>query len=369
MTKRAMYLSGGGARGAYQIGVLSAMREWWPKSALPTPLLSSVSVGAINASYLAQYADNFNQAVTGLEVLWRELHPEKIFACDTRSLLSSLCRNARGFLFHAKGNGYLLNSAPLLALLTRELNFETIKAQVDKGLCELELSSLCYEKRTTFSFYQSRDLYSDWQRMRHEPVAADLSIEHVLASSALPLFFSPVNLDGFHYADGGVRLSNPLRALIKMKADKILVIGTRQTPFHIDSAKPMTDGVSFSSQLGQMLNALFLDNLDRDMRQITHINQAVQCLPATEQERLNWRHVDVLDIRPSRDLGEMALQHKAVFGGMMRFLLRSMGGLSQSGDIMSFLMFDGEFCQQLMELGYDDAQEKKQAIIDFIGEE
>jgi len=345
------------------------MREWWPEGALPTPLLSSVSVGAINASYLAQYADNFQQAVKGLEALWSDLHPEKIFACDTRSLLSSVFRNAKGFLFHTKGNGYLLNSAPLVSLLSRELDFDLIRSQVEKGLCELELASLCYEKRATFSFYQSRESYSAWERMRHESEAADLSIQHVLASSALPLFFSPVSLQSFHYADGGVRLSNPLRAAIKMNADKILVIGTRQAPYHLDSPQPLAHGVSFSSQLGQMLNALFLDNLDREMGQIKHINQVVQCLSEAEQQKLNWRHVDVLDIRPSRDLAEMALQHKAVFGGMMRFLLRSMGGLSQSGDIMSFLLFDGEFCQQLMELGYDDATAKKQAIIDFIEED
>lgn len=366
--KTAIYLSGGGARGAYQAGVIQALKELVPSETLPATLLSSVSVGSINAAYLAQHADDFAQAASGLAKLWLGLKPHDIYQTNAIALLRSVFRNLRSFVFHVEGNGFLLDGKPLKAFLDKHVDLARIHKNVDSGLCELDVATINYEEKATVSYYQSNITYPQWYRQRQRSEKTDITVNHLMASSALPLFFEPVKLNGAHHGDGGLRLANPLRSAIKMQANKIFVIGTRMSTGKREGATNYARGISFASLLGQMLNALFLDNLDRDIQQIGHINEAVRYLGEREQQKLLWRPVEVLAIKPSRDIGKMATQKKQLLPGLLRYLFSSFGEPAQSGDILSFLLFDGEFAQQLIELGYDDTMKKRAQIEQFFTE-
>ncbi len=367
--KKAIYLSGGGARGAYQVGVLMALRDILNSKRLPVELLSSVSVGSINAAYLAQYADDFKKGVDGLEALWSGLSPSQVYRTDSISLLLSLVRNIGSFLFHVKGNGYLLNTEPLRALVETKIDFQRIRENVEQGLCELELSSICYERRQTMSYYDSIETYPSWQRLRHAPQKTHINASHVLASSALPLFFEPVSISERHHGDGGLRLAYPLRASIKMKVSKVLVIGTRRTADLNPSNLCYRQGISFASLLGQMLNALFLDNLERELLHISQVNRAQKFLTDEQKKALSWHHVEVLALKPSIDIGELAIDSQHVLPRFLRYLLLSLGEKHQAGDILSFLLFDKDYCQKLLGLGFDDAMKQKQNILAFFEDE
>jgi len=365
---RSLFLSGGGARGAYQVGVLLGIQEITQAGRLPFDILSSVSAGSINAAFLAMYVDDFRVGVNKLADIWTSLSCEKVYRAGNLALIESVIRNLVNMLFHIRipGGQYLLDTAPLKKLLERELDFRKINNNVDTGaLKAFEVSSICYEMAGTISFFCSSEPHEGWRRTRHFGYPTQIECSHILASSAIPLFFPAVKIDNLHYGDGGMRQANPLRASIELGANSILIIGTKKESPFLDPRDLHSMGdVTFARILGTMFNTLFLDNVERDLDILIKINANLELTCVPEKESI-WRKINVLYINPSVDLGKLATDKIKVMSLLMRYLMNAFGQKEQAGDFLSFLLFEAEYCKELIKIGYQDALKQKNEIVKF----
>jgi NTE family protein len=181
----------------------------------------------------------------------------------------------------------------------------------------------------------------------------------------LPLFFPPVPLDGFHYGDGSVGLVSPLRGAIRFEAEQVMILGTRELPEFIDPDNLRSSHISFAHILGNMLNGLFLDNLDRDIEMVNRMNEISTLLSMWKKRHAAWRPISTLYLRPSRDIAHLAQKHYRNMPMLLRYLLNMFGAKSHSGDLLSFLLFEKEFTRELVALGYKDTMENAPAIESF----
>ncbi len=366
--KKAIFLSGGGARGAYQAGALKCISDILGGGQFPADILSTVSAGAINGTQIAMNADDFRLATNNLVKLWGSLTSEQVFRAGNLSLMKSVARNFISMALHLNMSGgqHLLDTEPLKELLEEQIDFGRIKQNIDKGLLSaFEVATTCFESAQTISFVHTLDSNVGWRKIRHYSQQAEIKLEHIMASAAFPMFFPAVNIDDLHYGDGGLRHSAPLRASIKLGAEAILIIGTRKTPdLDISSNdKPISD-INFSKILGMMFNA-FLDNLDRDLEHVTTINDNYRLMNADTKDKTMWRDLKILNLTPSVDLARIATQKEVAMPFLLRYLLDSFGEKEQSGDFLSFLLFESAFTGDLIEIGYNDTMQRKHEIEAF----
>lgn len=364
----ALYLAGGGARAAYQVGVLKALNTVFKNNghSLPFDIISGVSAGAINAAMLASCADDYSKGVQQLDELWSNLHCQRIYRVSYAALLKSLFRNLTAFFnpYNQPKNDYLLDTTPLSQLLEQKIDFTSLNKHIEAGHLEaFEVAANCYELAETVSFYNSVVPQAGWHKARHISYQSQIRKEHILASSAIPIFFKAVEVGGLHFGDGTLRLTSPLRACVNLGADKILIITNRafSRPYDLDPTqkKPIT----FNRLIGNLMNALFLDNVERDIELLTKMNQVVD----NGAGKAPWRSIKTLCLSPSQDLGEIAGQFAKQLPPLLRFLLHSRNA-STSGDILSFLLFEAAYTQKLIALGYEDALRQSEAIIRFFSE-
>jgi NTE family protein len=366
MSKKALYFAGGGARGAYQVGVLKAIAHIIEPKKIPVEILSSVSVGTINAVMLASHADDFPLAVKKLEKLWGNLHCSDIYKANNLAMLKSVMRNMAFLIFKQIKSSYLLDSEPLQNLIKTNGDFKSIARHVDDKTLEIfEVIANCYDEHKTYSFYDTAlEEVNEWKHPRHACHKTIIEAEHIMASSALPLFFPAIKLkDGF-FGDGSMRLISPLRGCVHFKAEKILVLGTRQKA-DIIAKDTIPDGVGFSQILGNMLNAIFIDNLDRDIELIDRMNTVARLLSRWKKRRSPWRPIDILYLRPKIDIAQTAKNHHKSLPFVLRYLLNFLGARNKAGDLLSFLLFEKAFCSELIELGYTETLSFEQELIDF----
>lgn len=366
--KKSIFLSGGGARGAYQAGALKCISDILGGGEFPADVLSTVSAGAINGSYVAMHADDFGRATNDLVKFWSHLTSDQVFRVGNLSLIKSVMRNLASMAFHinVSGGQHLLDTGPLRALLEKNLDFDRINANIDKGfLSAFEVATTCFESAQTISFVHSQDSAASWRKIRHYSQAATITCDHIMASAAFPIFFPAVNIDNLHYGDGGLRHSSPLRASIKLGAEAVLIIGTRKTP-ELDNfaqLKPIDD-INFGTILGMMFNA-FLDNLDRDLEHMYTINQNYQLMGEESRSKSIWRDMKILYLTPSIDLANVAVQKEVALPFLLRYLLDSFGEKEQRGDFLSFLLFESAFTNDLIEIGYNDTMQRKDEVEQF----
>lgn len=366
--KKALYLAGGGARGAYQAGVLKAIGHILQVRKLPFDVVSGVSVGSINAAVLAENADNFPSALDKLEMIWSEIHCQQIYKASNYELSKSVMRNVSTLIMKQREAGHLLDTSPLKELIDDTIDFSRISKNISEGhLNTLEIISNCYETNQTISFYEHNSTeFTDWHYPRHSSQRTNIQAEHILASSALPLFFPTVPIDGFHYGDGSVGLVSPLRGAIRFEVDKIMILGTRALPAFADS-EPLRnhEDIPFAYILGSMLNGLFLDNLDRDIEMVNRMNEIAMLLSMWKKRHSPWRPIDTLHMRPSKDVASVAQQHFVSLPVLLRYLLNILGAKNHSGDLLSFLLFEREFTRELLELGFQDTIANASAVTEF----
>ncbi|MFT4058838.1 MAG: patatin-like phospholipase family protein [Legionella sp.] len=366
--KKALYLAGGGARGAYQAGVLKAIGHILQVKTLPFDVVSGVSVGSINAAIIAENADDFPSALDKLEMMWSEIHCQQIYKASNYELSKSVMRNVSTLVIKQRQAGHLLDTTPLKELISDTIDFNKISTNISEEHLEaIEIITNCYETHQTISFYEHKNPdFVDWNYPRHCSQKAQIDAGHVLASSALPLFFPTVPFDGFHYGDGSIGLVAPLRGAIRFEVDKIMILGTRAIPTFVDHEELRNDGeIPFAHILGSMLNGLFLDNLDRDIEMVNRMNEIAMLLSMWKKRHSPWRPIHTLHLRPSQDLSSVAQQHFKTLPILLRYLLNILGAKNQSGDLLSFLLFEREFTRELLELGFQDTINNAKTVSDF----
>jgi NTE family protein len=358
-----LVLTGGGARGAFQVGVLKWIARQYPD--ITVPILTGVSAGAVNVAKLAATPGTFVQAVDGLETLWRSLRVEDVFRVDawslTRNALSwALQLISAGSRGAPKVRGFL-DTQPLRELLGEVLapvNGEV--TGIDYGLAKGKLKAVAiittsYTTGQTVVFLKGEDI-RPWRRPQRKVVMGPISIDMIMASAALPIFFPAVRIGTEWYGDGGIRLAAPLSPALHLGADRILAISTRYDRTDEESRAMEVPGYPPPAQvLGLLLNAVFLDVVEQDALRLERLNQLLQKLP--EEERLGMRNVRLLSVRPSQDLGILAARFEPQLPAAFRFLTRGLGTREQrSPDVLSMLMFQPDYLGHLIDIGERDAE-------------
>jgi NTE family protein len=379
---RGLVLSGGGARAAYQAGVLRYLAEAFPEAAFP--ILTGVSAGAINAAFLANATGSLPAATQHLAQSWGTLDLDDVFTMETGvgfwwKLLRQGASPAldaplpRGEVRRTHG---LADTTPLCRYLRARLSADPadgalpgIAANLDAGrLRAVAMLATNYGTGQTVTWVQGR-AFEPWERPNRVSRHTRLTIDHIMASTSLPFLFPAVQIDGAWYGDGGIRLAAPLAPAVHLGADRILVISTRYARSAREAAQPATHGYPPAAQiLGTLMNAVFLDALDQDAFTLERINTLVRELPHAKRHRM--RPIRLLQIRPSVDLGRLAHGFEATLPGPIRTLAAGLGsGETASPDWLSVLLFQRAYTARLLEVGYEDARRRRDALEAFLDDD
>jgi len=364
----ALVLPGGGARAAYQVGVLQAIAGWCPPGVpLPFDVLCGTSAGAINAAVIASRAGNVQQAAADLVAVWSQFHVEQVFRTGTLDMI----RSGLHLLFALVSGGFLLpmpralfNNRPLRALLQRSVDFEALARAVAAGRPDaVAVTATSVTSGDSVAFVQTSRPFRPWDRAGRQGVAATLSLEHLMASSAIPLLFPTVAMGGQHFGDGAMRQATPLAPALHLGADRILVIGSRQ-PDRRTALQPPEPNLA--DQFGFMLDSLFMEGLQSDLERLARVNSLIAGFPPGGAP-FGLRHVETLLLLPQRDPAEIALAHRMAIPGTLRAFLRILGASgARGGRLLSFLMFESRYTRELIRLGERDAQARRAEIVAFL---
>jgi NTE family protein len=384
---RALILTGGGARGAYQAGALRAVAAICGEAALPFPILSGVSAGAINAVFLASRADDFARATENLWGMWEQLHTANVFATEPSSLMQIgmrlLAELSLGPLIRERRINYLLDTTPLRRLvIPNGCDSEAIRRFLAEGLLDaVAVTATDYRSGNAVTFFDSAAPIEPWVRTSRIGVHAHIYPEHALASAALPIFFPPVAVEGRYFGDGGIRLTAPLSTVVHLGAVRIMAIGTRfarPAKEVVELTRGPIDGATSSSEPavptlaeigGVLLNALLLDGLEVDVERLERINRTLSLIPSDRRAQQPLRTIPLTVLRPSCDLGQQAIEllHRVPFP--VRHLLKGLGASDHSGwDLLSYLFFDSGYTTKLLQLGYDDTMAERERVERFFSE-
>lgn len=370
----AMVLGGGGARGAYQVGVLRGIAKQYPH--LRVPVLVGVSAGALNTVHLASHQGTFLEAMEDLVALWLSLTPERVFRVDLGTLASTVIRS--GLRLVGGGRGHperlrgMVDTAPLREFLERTLTrapdgtIPGIEDNLSRGrLAAVALSATSYTTTQSVTWVQGRNIEL-WERPQRRSERAHLTIDHVMASAALPLLFPATQVGNEWFGDGGIRLAAPISPAIHLGASRIITIATRYDRTRSEADRPQLVGYPPPAQvLGVLYNAIFLDLIDQDVARLQRLNEVIARVP--ESDRNGLRLIDMLVLRPSRDLGRLSREYEPRLPSVFRFLTRGLGTRkTQSPDILSLVMFQKDYLERLVALGEEDAANASERIAAFI---
>jgi len=352
----ALVLPGGGARGAYQVGVMRAIGETLSDRLTPFPIISGISAGAINAGVIASYADDFQRGVHRLAHFWGHLRCYQVYRTGwTHNLTTGLhwlASMTLGGLGVANPRA-LFDNEPLAELLARELRPDAIQRGIDAGaLRALTMTASGYSTNRAVTFFQGASGLEDWVAPRRIGRRTAIDHNHLLASTALPLFFPARRIGNEYYGDGGLRHTSPLGPALQLGADRLIIIGTRD---EVQDPEPTTPQAypGLGEIGGYLLDIIFMDHLNADLNHLQRTNRLIEDWPADCPRPEGLRHVDTLVIRPSEDLRAMAERHAHRIPASVKTLLRGVRAWG-NGRMASFVLFEAEFCRELMELGYRD---------------
>jgi NTE family protein len=372
-SKNGLVLTGGGARAAYQVGVLSAITKFVPRNhGIPFPILSGTSAGAINATSLACYASCFHLGVKKLEWMWKNLKTNQIYHSDAFRVFSHLSKGVLGSFqadYANKSARSLLNNDPLRDLLNLVIDFKRIDTNLLKGyLSAISVTASSYTSGDSISFYQSEHTISPWFRAKRHGEPSQINSEHLMASAAIPMVFPSIRLKNEHFGDGSVHQISPLSPAIHLGAERLFIVGVEQPkePAHSVENNPHPPGMA--TVAGHLLDSIFTDSLQSDIERMQRINETLSYISdQNKKENEGLKNIDCLLLNPSHDFNAMALEYFDELPISIRLLLRSIGVTSDSeSSIVSYLLFEKNYCKQLIKLGFEDAMEKETEIKAFL---
>ncbi len=364
----ALVLSGGGARGAYQVGVLKAIAEWLPEDApCPFEVLVGTSAGALNAAAIGARAHSLREAVESLEEVWSNFRVQQVMQADSLTMLRSglhwmVSLLSAGWI--AKPPRSLFDTSPLHRLLARVVPLDQIPAQIAAGrLHALAVATTSYTTGQAVAFYDGTDDIEDWHRVRRAGRRRRIDLDVLMASAAIPFIFPASSIDGNHYGDGAMRQLAPLSPAVHLGANRVLVIGTRGNA----AATPPTGAItqappSPAHLLGFVLDSLFTDGLSIDLERLNQINRLIVAAGHT-----GHRPIRATVIQPSVDPTVVAMKHERRMPRSIRTLLRTMGAYEARGGLLvSYLLFDQSYTRELMAMGHADAQAQRAEIVPYL---
>ncbi|MEZ5491947.1 MAG: patatin-like phospholipase family protein [Gammaproteobacteria bacterium] len=366
--KIGLILSGGGARAAYQIGVLRAIANILPGGTRnPFHVISGTSAGALNGVALATHAHRLRTGVRTLEYVWKNISSEKIYRLDSSGIMGSASNWLLAMVTNRPSEApvSLLNNSPLEQLLRQVIKFERINRHIQAGLLDaVAVTASSYSSGESVAFYQGVKEIEDWRGPHRRGVRSQLTLPHLMASAAIPTIFPALRLDDEYYGDGAIRQLAPTSTALHLGARKIFAIGVSGT------RTPATGSgtemhPSLSQIVGHILNSAFVDTLENDLEFLRHMNDVLPHVPQRKLLKYNIRHqiVDLLEISPSRDLSELATEYFDELPRPLRLFIKEASG----GAILSLLLFEPGYCNALMQLGLEDAMEKETQIREFFG--
>ncbi len=370
-------LGGGGARAAYQAGVLRGIASMMPS--VHFPILTGVSAGAINAAYLANASKDFASTTHDLVQLWEGIRSEDVIATQGGPLVGNVLRWGIRLLSAGKDplppTRSMLDTGPLRRLLTMKLaatssgQLPQLQRNIESGALEaLAITSTNYATGQAVSWVSGRNPKM-WQRPLRRSEPCEITVEHVMASTALPFFFPAIEIAGHWHGDGGIRLTAPLSPALHLGARKILAITTRRVPGV--RPLPMEHANVYPSPahiLGILMNAIFLDNVDFDAANLERINRLFADDPNGRDGEL--RRVELFVIRPSEDLAAIASEFEFELPGALKYLTRGWGTQeSRSSDSLAMLLFEAGYARRLIELGEADAERQADELLAFLSDD
>ncbi len=366
-----LVLTGGGARAAYQVGVLKAIAELLPdKTRNPFPIICGTSAGAINAVSLACYSRDFGQAVQYLRRVWEGFHAHHVYRSDPLGIAKTgahwLGALMAGWVVRSTPKS-LLDNAPLRELLKRTLTLSDIDAAVaDGALRAICITASGYASGQSVNFYDGVETIESWTRHARVSCRCKLSVEHLMASSAIPFLFPAVRLNREYFGDGSMRQLAPISPAIHLGASKILVVGAGRIAEPSDRIR----GESYPSLAqiaGHALSSIFLDSLNVDIERVQRINNTIDLLSPEARAAASLRPVEVLVIAPSQRLDTLAARHVKSLPWPVRALLRGIGAMNRKGSALaSYLLFEQEYTGALIDLGYADTMERSDEVMRFL---
>src|SRR5262245_1759657 len=372
-----LILTGGGARAAYQVGVLQAISELMPANVRsPFQIICGTSAGAINATTIAGYASDFRGGVDLLTGVWSNFRAHHVYRADPWGLFSNGARWGLALLTSGatlRSPVSLLDSTPLAGLLKQHFDYSGIQRAIDSGdLIALSITCSGYTSGESVTFFQGRADLKPWERARRIGIATPITVDHLLASSALPFIFPPVRINREYFGDGSMRQIAPVSPALHLGAERLLVIGVGRQLLQQRAERTKVDAYPSLAQIGgHALNSIFLDSLEVDLERLQRINRTLEMIPRELLSKTTSYPLHAVDFRvvtPSEELEKIAEEYREELPRAMRVLMNSVGAMRRSGaNLLTYLLFERSYCRALMRLGYKDAMQRRDDLTAFLG--
>lgn len=368
-----LILPGGGARTAYQAGVLKAVEELVPTGKpSPFPVVTGTSAGSLNAGMVASRSSDFSDGMRRLLGMWENLHMDMVVRTDAKTTTRT---GARWIWSFASGGmrqsqpDSLLDNTPLRSLIENHVNLARMRQCMETGhLRAVGITASSYSRGASLTYFEGQEELQQWQRTRRFGIRSRLRIDHFMASIAIPVVFPAVKINNEYHGDGSMREAAPLSPALHLGADKLLIISVRNpTTDAVPTAEPIYPNLGQIA--GYMFDTLFIDRLDSDIERLKRINFALSQskTPTFQHNDSLLRPIEFLVISPSVDIREIVARHVHSFPRSMRILLSGLGAMTKEGrPLSSYLLFDSGFARELIELGYKDGYAQRDKLQELL---
>jgi len=372
---RGLVLTGGGARAAYQVGVLKGIAAILPRSVYnPFPIICGTSAGAINALSIAGRAGPFRLRTSKLEAIWHNLRASDVYRTNALAVATNVFHIAASLLHSGYGIGRpisLLDNTPLREMLENYVKFDYLETAIGNGELEaIAISAMSYASGQSVTFYQGQQSIHPWNRARRRGEKTELTIDHLMASTAIPSLFPAVQIQGGYFGDGAVRQLKPISPALHMGAEQLLIIGVSDSTTPANEAPQLEHSPSIAQIMGHMFNSAFIDAVESDLETLRAINRLASVIPQSLKDNngiTDLNAVDVLSISPSQSIDQIAEEHIHELPRPLKLFLKLIGATAQGGGISaaSYLLFEPGFSRKLIALGHSDALAQEDAIRSF----